>query len=314
MNTIGSYLTTTFRYLLAVGLVAAAATWTTVSAQYPDTVYVEGNCAGGTPSIPGACGDYDGDGAACAVEDADADSVFCTIQAALEAIDHNGKVVIVSSGVYNENVYIGQAFGGFAFGATNPGNVTLEGAPGVEATIDAFSATSTAGDNDARSQGAGISVNYTTTGNSRVVTIRNVEVRNFAIGIAADNNSRVNIDNVRVENNLFFGIRLSNQTRGAISNSHVTATGFRLSNAPAPATPAGQTAFVGSGIFANQNSHAFIVETVSSHNSNWGIATNNAAPNTAAATVSRVSAPFNNSGPFTGNVIQCTNTAICSAP
>jgi hypothetical protein len=314
MKNISNYLTTPLRFAFAAALVFAAAQWTAVSAQNPGAVFVEGNCNGGQIVVSpttGACGDYDADGNLGTAEDGDGDAVYGTIQGALEAIDHNGKVVVVTSGIFNENVYIGQAFGGFPFGANVPGNVTLEAAPGVEAVIDAFAQTGpAAAGNNARSAGTGIAINYTTNGNDRVVTIRNVQVRNFAIGIAADNNSRVNIDNARVGNNLFFGIRLSNNTRGAISHSHVTATGFRVSSAPAPAPPAAQGAFLGSGIFVNQNAQGHISDTVSSHNSNYGIAANTAT-GTPVVVVTRVNAPFNNTAPTFGSVTQCTNVAIC---
>jgi hypothetical protein len=317
MENIRRTLTTALRFAFAAALLFAAAPLTSVSAQStnPGAVFVEGNC--GDSILPesfggGGCkADYDGDGNSGLDEDTDGDNIYGTIQGALEAIDHNGKVVIVTSGRFYENVYIGQATGGFPFGANVPGNVTLEGAPGVEAVIDAFAQppSDTTG-NNARSAATGITVNYTTNGAQRVVTLRNLQVRNFAIGIAADNNSRVNIDRVRVENNLFYGIRFSNNVRGAISNSHVTATGFRVSGAPAPPPPPSQGAFLGSGIFVNQTAQGHVVDTVSSHNSGYGISANTAT-GTPVVVVTRVSAPFNNTAPTFGPITQCTNVALC---
>lgn len=318
MNTIRRTLTTSIRYLSAATLLFAAASWTAVSAQNPGAVFVEGNCDspvfGTTIVTAGTCGDYDGDGRIGTAEDTDgADHIYGTIQAALQAIQHNGKVVIVTSGRFHENVYIGQGFGGFPFGAASPGNVTLEAAPGVEATVDAFAQGDTATNNNNRAGGTGIAVNYTTTGNDRVVTIRNIQVRNFAIGIAVDNNARVNIDRARIENNVLYGIRLSSGTRGAITHTHVTATGFRVSSAPAPNATVlapSQGFFLGSGIFVNQNAQGHISNTVTSHNSNFGIAANTAT-GTPIVVVTQVSAPFNNNGPTFGPVTQCTNVALC---
>ena len=318
MKNIGQHLTASLRFAFAAALVLAAASWTSVSAQNPGAVFVEGNCDspvfGTTLVSPGTCGDFDGDGRIGTAEDTDgADFIYGTIQSALEAIDHNGKVVIVKSGRFHENVYIGQGTGGFPFGAAVPGNVTLEAAPGVEAVIDAFAQGGPAADNNTRSASAGITVNYTTNGAQRLATIRNVQVRNFAIGIAADNNARVNIENARIENNVFYGIRLSNNVRGTVSHTHVTGTGFRVSGAPAPNAAViapSQGVFLGSGIFVNQNAQGHISNTVSSHNSTYGISANTAT-GTPVVVVTQVSAPFNNTAPTLGPVTQCSNVALC---
>jgi hypothetical protein len=93
----------------------------------------------------------------------------------------------------------------------------------------------------------------------------------------------------------------------------VTATGFRVSGAPAPnaavLAPA-QGFFLGSGIFVNQNAQGHISDTVSSHNSSYGISANTAT-GTPVVVVTRVNVPFNNTAPTFGPVTQCTNVAIC---
>jgi hypothetical protein len=319
MKNTSRHLTATWRYALSVALLFAAASWASVSAQTPITVLVEGNtCGEVAPSedaflFSSSSADFDGDGDTGTAEDTDGDTVYGTIQAALEAIDHNGKVVIVTSGCFYENVYIGQQFGTIApIGAVTPGNVTLEAAPGVGAVIDAFApATDPASaGNNTRSQGTGVNVNYTTNGASRVVTIRNVQIRNFAIGIAVDNTARANVDRVRIENNVFYGIRYSNSTRGTVSYSHVSATGFRFSNAPAPPPPPAQAAFIGSGIFANQTSQVHIVDTVSTQNANYGVAANTAT-GVPVVVVNRVNAALNNTAATFGPVTQCANVALC---
>ncbi len=305
MKNIRRSLTTALRFAFAAALLCAAAQWTTVSAQNPGAVFVEGNCdevevealVGG-----GYCkGDWDGDGNSGVDEDTDGDSTYGTIQGALEAIDHNGKVVIVASGRFYENVYIGQQQGlENPFGALVPGNVTLEAAPGVEAVIDAFAQTGSAvAGNNTRAGGTGVAVNYTTNGATRVVTLRNLEVRNFNLGITADNNTRIHIDNVRVENNQSFGIRLSNNARGVISRAHVTGTGFRVSTAGGGGE--------GTGIFINQTSQARIIDTIISHSAGFGLRT----AATASTFVVRVNTHFNNGGNTLGTNAPC-DPALCS--
>lgn len=268
MKNIARNLTTLWRFASVAALLLAAAQWTTVSAQNPGAVFVEGNCTGAqTMAAPiQSCGDYDGDGRIGADENTDGDNVYGTIQFALNAIAHNGKVVIVTSGIFTENVYIGQLAG--SDGAADPGNVTLEAAPGVEAVIDAFAqppSTAVAG-NGARAAGTGIAVNYTTNGANRRVTLRNLQVRNFNLGVTADNNTRINIDNLRVENNVNVGIRISNNAWAEIVRTHVTATCFRIGPPVAPPCT------VGHGIFANGPASVVSVsDSVSSHNGGYGI-------------------------------------------
>ncbi|HYG82969.1 MAG TPA: hypothetical protein VD861_21410, partial [Pyrinomonadaceae bacterium] len=134
--------------LLALSLFVGTTFWgdTKVEANHP--VYVEGNCdspSPGTTVLPpgseGTCGDYDGDNRIGAAEDTDgADRIFGTLRAALGAgtpagtgVNHNGKIIIVTSGRFAELLVIGNPpTGTSGEGTASPGNVTIEAAPGVE--------------------------------------------------------------------------------------------------------------------------------------------------------------------------------------
>lgn len=222
-----------------------------VSANHP--VLVEGNClippAGSSPMIlAGNCGDYDGDGLIGTAEDMDGDRVFGTIAAALGAgtgANQNGRVLIVTSGVFAEVVNLTAA----------NGNVTLEAAPGVEANIDAI----LQGDagNGARQAAPGIVVNSPA---NRIVTIRNIMTRNWTDGIRISGNSRVFIDNCRVEHNVNHGIRASDTSRVTIDNTRVSGTGFRVGGGldfPATSSPA-----PGIGILYENNARGIISNSI----------------------------------------------------
>jgi len=192
---------------------------TDVSANHP--VFVEGNClnppAGNSNvTTPGTCGDYDGDGRIGVEEDDDGDRVFGTIGGALgnaTGANQNGRVVIVTSGVFAEVVNITAA----------NGNVTLEAAPGVEADVDAV----LQGDpnSGARQNSPGIIVNSP---KDRFVTIRNIVSRNWTEGIRVSGDSNVLIDNCRIENNTNYGIRVKGDAKVKINQTQVAATGYRV--------------------------------------------------------------------------------------
>jgi len=224
----------------AIGLaLAGASVWSSVRLLANHPVLVEGNnCANnlpGTTSVPpGSCGDYDGDGLIGTAEDTDnaTDRIFGTINAALGSANggaaQNGRVTIVTSGRFDEVVQIS-------------GNVTLEAAPGVEANIEAFLA---GAPSDPSRQVPGIIVNAPA---NRYVVLRNLVSRNWAEGIQIRGESRVTIDNCRLENNTNFGIRIVGTSKVAILNTQVIATGFRLN----PATgdfPTRNTPSPGAGI------------------------------------------------------------------
>ncbi|MDQ3624041.1 MAG: right-handed parallel beta-helix repeat-containing protein [Verrucomicrobiota bacterium] len=199
--------------LLAILAISA----TTALANHP--VFVEGEQ------------DYDGDGLIGVEEDADVDPVgfptFGTINAALGAANaganQNGRVTIVTSGRFREVVSI----------TGDNGNVTLEAAPGVEANIDAVASGDAEG-NTARQAAPGIIVNAP---NTRIITLRNLVSRNWTDGIRVQGESRVVIDNCRVENNLNYGIRVVDSAKATIDKCSVTASGFRV-GADVSATPA----------------------------------------------------------------------------
>lgn len=246
------------------------------------TVLVEGNCDSPVPGTtlvaPGTCGDFDGDGRIGTAEDTDgADRIFGTINAALgtgtgaaagTGINHNGHVVIVTSGRFYESVYIGQnQCGAGCPGAANPGNVTLEAAPGVSATIDAMFQGDPAGGNATRLAGTGINIAYipnTLTGLTRLVVLRNLTVRNFARGAEISHSARVLIDNCRFENNLNYGILLNFGSLAVITKTEVSGNGFRTAGGGSP-NP-------GHGISLEASAHANITDSVISHNANAGVA------------------------------------------
>jgi hypothetical protein len=225
--------------------------------------------------------DFDGDGLLGAAEDVDnaTDRVFGTIGAALGAANgganQNGRVTIVTSGRFPEVVLITAA----------NGNVSLEAAPGVDADIDAVLA-GNAG-NVQRQGMPGIIVNAPA---DRIVTLANLMSRNWTIGLVAMGGSRVVVDRCRFENNVQWGIRVLDNARATITNSRVTASGFRVAagvdNTPAPGTgiafegnSAGQVSFTtvagsaGGGIVtatAARNAVSLLQVAVFDNNPNFG--------------------------------------------
>ena len=269
-----------FLLLLAALLLAGAAFWggTKVQANHP--VLVEGNCDSPVPGTTtgvtaGACGDYDGDGRIGTAEDTDgADRIFGTLNAALgpgtgaaagTGANHNGLILIVASGRFAETLYIGEATTAGGGGVANPGNVTLEAAPGVEANIDAVFSGDPAGNNTLRQTQPGIVIYYGSGFQNRTVTLRNLKIRNYTDGVQARGFSRVNIDNCVFENNLEDGLLAAESARVAVSNSQFTANGRRINEAVNNTTP------FGFGIRAIQNSQLRIRNTTISHSLRAGI-------------------------------------------
>lgn len=178
--------------------------------------------------------DFDGDGNLGVAEDNDGDRVFGTIQDAIDpgiagALSQNGNAVIVTSGIFLEQI-------------TVSGNVTLSAAPGVEAVIEAFAPGN--GGNAARQNQPGIIVNGSA---GRQVVLRNLVVRNWTDGVTVNDNSRVLIDNLRIEHNVNFGVNVVGANAAvAIVNSQISSTGFRTSGTegvtPPSTTPTGGTA------------------------------------------------------------------------
>lgn len=231
-----------FPFMTVIALVGASLLGTTnVSANHP--VLVEGNCnnppAGSSlpaGSAVGTCGDYDGDGRIGTAEDTDGpDRVFGTINAALgngtgaaagTGANQNGRIIIVTSGTFAEVVTITGA----------NGNVQLEAAPGVEANIDAVLQGDVAGANAGRQNADGIIVNSP---HNRYVQIRNITSRNWRSGILVMGSSRVVIESCRLDNNVDYGIEVTDSARVTVAKSEIHGTGFRqapgVDNTPTPA-------------------------------------------------------------------------------
>lgn len=206
--------------MVSLGLAAPAL------ANHP--VFVEGNCFGPAAGLQrgtvhtGTCGDYDGDGKIGTAEDADGDNNYGTIGAAVTAVANNGKVTIVANGTFPETVTLAPAAGA---------NITLEGAPGVDANIDAV----VQGDpgNAGRQMAPGIIINGA---DDTRVTVRNVMTRNWTEGVLVKGQSHATLDQVRAENNLTYGILVRESAKVAISDADISASGFRK-NAAGVSTP-----------------------------------------------------------------------------
>ncbi len=206
---------------------------TPASANHP--VYVEGNCFGPgagdaatglrqSPVPAGTCGDYDGDGRIGKAEDRDGDNNYGSINAAVTAVDNNGRITIVASGTFPEVVRLAPTAGS---------NVSLEAAEGVDANIDAI----VQGDpgNTARSGAPGIVIDGC---DQCRVTVRNVMTRNWTDGVRVLGRSHVHLDEVRAENNANYGVHVMDKAKVSISNSQINATGFRKTSAGvSPANP-----------------------------------------------------------------------------
>lgn len=264
------------------------------SANHP--VYVEGNCNPFQPFVsPGSCGDFDGDGRVGTAEDADSatDRIFGTINAALgntalgNAADgsgpiapstaaQNGRVLIVSTGRFAETLTI----------TGSSGNVQIEAAPGVEANIDAV----VQGDagNTGRQNAVGVDINSP---NTRIMTLRNLTIRNYFAGVRITGNSRVNIDNCNIDNNRNFGILVEVNGRLTANHIRVVGTGFRVNpavdNTPSP----------GDGLRVEGSGVAFVSNSTFFHNFRFGIS------RSATGTVNLTNVVFGDNGTDTVGVV-----------
>lgn len=189
------------RWLLAGVAIAGMTLGTSALANH--TVLVEGES------------DFDGDGMIGADEDGDGDQVFGSIGAAVAGVSDNGKVMIVTSGRFLEQVRL-----------EGVGVTVLEAAPGVDATIGAFQGGGDRGANDTRQQQEGIVVH---TDGSFPIVIRNITSRNWTDGIAIRGSSRVTLDDVRLDSNVNYGIHVEGTSRVVVTNSSVTSSGYRRS-------------------------------------------------------------------------------------
>ncbi|HJR09121.1 MAG TPA: right-handed parallel beta-helix repeat-containing protein [Pyrinomonadaceae bacterium] len=299
--------------LLFAILVTSASTFRvqTTSANHP--VLVEGNCDSPVPGTTivekGTCGDYDGDGRIGTAEDTDgADRIFGTLVAALgpgtgaaagTGANQNGRVTIVRSGRFAEQIVIGAPVSGLQGGVATFGNVTLEAAPGVEANIDAVLQGDPAGGNNTRQGQSGIVINLTDT--THVVQLRNLVIRNWAIGIANAAFSRLVVDNCRIENNLNHGIIGLEATTTVITNSQINGNGYRSGTAGGTPTP-------GNGVTAANAAQIRISDTTVAHNFGTGVANNTGGPGY--ISVFHLSAYFNNGGNLSGSIGLNNNDAV----
>ena len=214
--------------LVALGLALAG----TASANHP--VLVEGEA------------DFDGDGLLGADEDGDGDQVFGTIMGGVNGVSDNGRVIVVTSGRFFETVVLQGA-----------GITVLEAAPGVEADIDAFRAGDDEGVNNARQMAPGIVVD---SDGSFPVVIRNIVSRNWTSGIQIQGDSRVVLDDVKLDSNVNYGVLVKDGAQAVITDSHVDSSGFRRSGSlgltpggDVPPNPGTGIAFVdhASGVISN---------------------------------------------------------------
>lgn len=215
----------------------------TLPANHP--VLVEGNCNNPPPdntsTVAGTCGDFDGDGRIGVEEDTDGDRVFGTIAAAngSAGANNNGTITIVTSGTFPELVSLS-------------GNITLQAAPGVHATIDAvLQGESGSG---ARQGMTGITVDAPA---SRFVVIRNLQLENWTVGMQINGASRVLIEDCRVAHTTNYGILATGSANVMIDNTSVMAIGRRLN----PGTgdfPGGMSPTPGTGIEFQDSSTAMI--------------------------------------------------------
>ncbi len=214
------FLNSTLFFLIGLALFTGIVLVNVTDAFANHPVLVEGNCnvpptGSNSAQAIGTCGDYDGDSIIGDDEDNDGDRVFGTINGANSGlgVNNNGRITIVTSGTFPEVV-------------TLAGNVVLEAAPGVTANIDAV----LQGDagSGARQGAPGIIVDAPA---NRRVIIKNIVTRNWTNGIDIRNASHVTISNSRIENNINFGILVSDNAVVSIKDSHITATGYRLNPA-----------------------------------------------------------------------------------
>ena len=204
--------------------------------------------------------DFDGDGLLGTDEDGDGDQVFGTLQAAVDGVGDNGRVMVVTSGRFFEQVTLQGA-----------GVTVLEAAPGVNAIVEAFNAGDTPENNNARQQAPGIVVD---SDGSFPLEIRNIVSRNWTDGIQINGSANVTIDNVRLDSNVNYGIHVQDRARVAVTNSQVNSSGFRRSGSLG-LTPGGEIPPApGVGIAFEDSSSGFIADTTVAQSFSDGVTAN----------------------------------------
>lgn len=238
-----SILRTANRVILSLALVIPSS----LPANHP--VLVEGNCnnppANSSRATPGNCGDYDGDGLVGQDEDLDGDRVFGSITAANSSVGagNNGTITIVTSGTFAEAIQL-------------TGNITLEAAPGVSANIDAV----LQGDQNSGSRQGQVGIRIDAPAN-RYVIVRNVTLRNWITGVGIFGDSRVLLDNVKIDHTVNWGVHALDNSKVMVHGSTINATGYRLN----PCTgdfPSARTPMPGHGIEFSDSSSGALIDTI----------------------------------------------------
>jgi len=233
----------------ALGSVAVMASLALANPAFANhTVLVEGEA------------DFDGDGLIGEDENSDGDQVFGTIGAGVAGVSDNGRVMIVTSGRFMEQVVLRGA-----------GVSVLEAAPGVDAIVEAFQGGGDADANNTRQQQPGIIVH---TDGSFPVEIRNIVSRNWTTGIVVRGASRVTLDDVRLDSNVNYGILAQGSSKVVVTNSQVNSSGYRKSGSLG-ATPGGDIApSPGNGIEFEDNASGLISFTTVAHSFGTGVMSN----------------------------------------
>jgi len=204
--------------------------------------------------------DFDGDGLIGEEENSDGDQVFGTIGAGVAGVSDNGRVMIVTSGRFFETVTL-----------AGVGVSVLEAAPGVNAIVEAFNGGGEADANNMRQMAPGIVVH---TDGSFPIEIRNIVSRNWTTGIVVRGSSRVTLDDVRVDSNVNYGIRVQGDSKVVVTNSQVNSSGYRRSGSLG-LTPGGDISpSPGIGIEFEDDSSGLISFTTVAHSFGTGIMSN----------------------------------------
>ena len=212
--------------------------------------------------------DFDGDGLLGEEENNDGDQVFGTINAAVGSMDtappanisDNGQITIVTSGRFAEQVTL-----------TGAGVEILQAAPGVEAVVEAFVAGDSAEDNNRRQQQPGIIVH---SDGSFPVIVRNITSRNWTTGILVRGSARVTLDDVQLDSNVNYGVRVQGDSKVVVTDSQVNASGYRRSGSLG-LTPGGDIPPApGVGIEFEDGSSGIVSFTTVAHSFSTGIMSN----------------------------------------
>lgn len=204
--------------------------------------------------------DFDGDGLVGEAENGDGDQVFGTIGAGVAGVSDNGRVMIVTSGRFIEQVVLQGA-----------GVSVLEAAPGVDAIVEAFQGGGEADANNTRQQQPGIIID---SDGSFPIEVRNIVSRNWTSGILVQGASRVTLDDVRLDSNVNYGIEVKGDAKVVVTNSQVNSSGYRKSGSLG-ATPGGDIPpHPGVGISFEDGASGLVSFTTVSHSFSTGIMSN----------------------------------------